>query len=232
MFRRGAVSAPSIITRTAFGRGDLAPTRINLQVTGKKLILNYDPDIHHRRSVRLQDNDYSQAGAYFITICTHEHKCIFGDIVDGKVILSQTGEIVERWWQKIPQRFPTAELDIFCVMPNHFHGILVLQDIVVVSREGAETAPLRVTVAPSYSRRGLVSKPFLDSNAPTLGRVIAYFKYLTTKDINAITGTPGRRMFQHNYHEHIIRNEADLAEKREYITNNPLKWELDRYFVE
>ena len=81
------------------------------------------------------------------------------------------------------------------------------------------------------TRRGLLSKPFLDPNVPTLGQVIAYFKYLTTKDINAITGTPGRRIWQRNYYEHVIRNEADLAEKREYIINNPLKWELDEYFL-
>jgi putative transposase len=197
-----------------------------------------DSNPHHRRSIRLQDYDYSQAGAYFITICTHEHKCIFGDIVDGKMILSQSGEIVEEWWQKIPLRFPTAELDISCVMPNHFHGILLLQDKHVESYSGAETAPLRVSGVSSKSRRGLVSKPRslfgqrpLDPQHPTLGQIIAYFKYLTTKQINALDNAAGLHVWQRNYFEHVIRNELDLAEKREYIANNPKKWELDRYYV-
>jgi hypothetical protein len=144
---------------------------------------------HHRRSIRLQDYDYSQAGAYFVTICSHEHKCIFGNITDGKMILSQSGEIVGKWWQKIPQRFPTMEFDVFCTMPNHFHGILVLQDAPITSHEDAETASLREIDGRPLSRRGLVSKPRsqfgrrpLDSQHPELGQIIAYFKYLTTKE--------------------------------------------------
>jgi putative transposase len=83
---------------------------------------------HHRRTIRLQGYDYSQVGAYFITICTHNRECLFGTITDGEMILNEYGRIVQQCWLEIPDHFPHAELDGFMVMPNHVHGIVVITD--------------------------------------------------------------------------------------------------------
>ncbi|MCX6831414.1 MAG: transposase [candidate division Zixibacteria bacterium] len=194
--------------------------------------MNYDPNTHHRRSIRLQDYDYSQAGAYFITICALDRKMFLGDVRNETVALSSFGQIVHDWWYRLTIRFQFVELDAFTIMPNHFHGIIVLHDRESATpRTGAVPAPQSTNDARANPRRGLVSKPLPNPNVQTLGQIIAYFKYLTTRDINVVTHTPGERIWQRNYYEHVIRDEKDLAEKREYIINNPLKWELDRYYV-
>ncbi|MCS6885522.1 MAG: transposase [Acidobacteriota bacterium] len=90
--------------------------------------MTYDPDKHHRRSIRLKGYDYAQPGAYFITIVTQDRECLFGDVVDGKMRLNAMGQIVQQCWQDIPCHFPHAELDAFVVMPNHIHGIVVITD--------------------------------------------------------------------------------------------------------
>ncbi len=84
---------------------------------------------NHRRSIRVRGYDYSQAGAYFITICTYERACLFGKIVDGKMTLNDAGRMVESCWQDIPDHFPHADLDEFVIMPNHIHGIIALRDM-------------------------------------------------------------------------------------------------------
>jgi REP element-mobilizing transposase RayT len=91
--------------------------------------MKYDPTIHRRRSIRLQGYDYSQAGAYFVTICTHNRQCLFGGIADRKMRLNDAGRVVQQCWDRIPTHFPHVELDGFVVMPNHVHGIVVITDI-------------------------------------------------------------------------------------------------------
>ena len=86
----------------------------------------YDPNLHHRRSIRLKGYDYSQAGAYFITIVTQGRLCLFGDVVDGEMHLNNAGKMVRRIWDGMPNRFPSIEMDEFVVMPNHVHGVIVL----------------------------------------------------------------------------------------------------------
>jgi len=93
--------------------------------------MKYNPDIHHRRSVRLQDYDYSHAGAYFVTICTFERECLFGEIIDGKMCLTAAGVCIEKWWHLLPERYPDIEIDAFVVMPNHIHGIILIKDATV-----------------------------------------------------------------------------------------------------
>lgn len=90
----------------------------------------YNPDIHHRQSIRLREYDYSGAGAYFTTVCVHERECLFGGICDGEMTLNEAGRMVESIWQAVPERFPNARLDEFVIMPNHFHGIIVITDVV------------------------------------------------------------------------------------------------------
>ena len=90
--------------------------------------MTYNLSLHHRRSIRLPEYDYSQAGAYFITICTHQREYIFGNIVDGEMKLNELGQIAFEQWQQIPERFGSIELDAFVIMPNHIHGIIVIND--------------------------------------------------------------------------------------------------------
>ena len=157
---------------------------------------------HRRRSIRLKDYDYSQAGAYFVTACTRNRECILGDVQNGNVVLNEIGQIVERTWIQLPSYFKTIDIDKFVVMPNHIHGIIMLTN----HCRGGVTPPLQ---------------------RPTLGQIVAYFKYQATKSINRLSSSPGNRVWQRNYHEHIIRNEEDLNEIRGYILNNPPEWALD-----
>jgi putative transposase len=90
--------------------------------------MQYDSTVHHRRSIRLQGYNYSRAGAYFITVCTRNRRCLFGDIADGKMQLNDAGRMVLQCWQNIPGHFPHVALDAFVVMPNHLHGIMVITD--------------------------------------------------------------------------------------------------------
>ena len=165
----------------------------------------FDPNLHHRRSIRLKDYDYSQTGAYFITICTFDRKCIFGDISDGKMHLNQFGEIVKRCWLDLPNHYAHVILDTMVIMPNHIHCIIMLTD---ESNAGVGLKP-----APA-SKHGLPE-------------IIRALKTFSSRRINELRGTPGTPVWQRNYYEHVIRKEAKLDEIRRYIVNNPIKWELD-----
>jgi len=174
--------------------------------------VRYDPERHHRRSIRLKGYDYTQLGAYFVTIVTRDRTCLFGEIAEGAVRLNQMGHIVRECWLAIPDHFPHAMLDEFVVMPNHVHGIIVLN--------GTENVGARHAV-PLPEQFG---KP-IPGSIPT---IIRSFKSAVTKRINDHRGTPGVPVWQRNYYEHIIRNEDDLEAIRRYIACNPLRWHLDR----
>ncbi|HXF48618.1 MAG TPA: transposase [Verrucomicrobiae bacterium] len=163
-----------------------------------------------RRSIRLPAYDYSQAGAYFVTICTLNRECLFGKVMDGKVQLNPFGCVVEEEWLKTAELRPCIELGTSVVMPNHFHGIIVIND------ECRGTARR----APTVSRFG---KPV----AGALSTVIRSFKSAVTKRINDLRRTPGNVVWQRNYYEHIIRNEDDWKKIHDYIVYNPEKWMVD-----
>ena len=162
----------------------------------------------YRRSIRLQNYDYAQAGAYFVTICTQHRACVLGDVVDGQMQLSELGQIAAEGWQWLAQQYDEVQLDEWVIMPNHLHGILVLSDD--DGRGGSRAA------------QGLPRKP--------LGQLVGAFKTVTTKRINALCSTPAALFWQRNYHEHVIRNELDLMRLREYVTNNPMQWVLDSLY--
>ncbi|MGC9395158.1 MAG: transposase [Anaerolineae bacterium] len=88
----------------------------------------YNPQIHHRRSIRLKGYDYAQSGAYFVTICTQGRVCLFGDVVDGEMVLNPFGQVVATYWERIPRHFPNVQLGAWVVMPNHIHGIIIITD--------------------------------------------------------------------------------------------------------
>lgn len=178
----------------------------------------YNPDVHHRRSIRLKEYDYTQAGAYFVTIVTYQREALFGEIVDGVMNLNSLGEIARREWFKTAELRPYIELyeDEFVVMPNHAHGILWMNDDVRAERRSARTTP-----APTASIAEN-AKPHVD--AGSLGAIVRAYKSAVTYAINAARQTRGTTVWHRNYHEHIIRDDADLNRIRDYIANNPLRW--------
>jgi putative transposase len=175
----------------------------------------------HRRSVRLRQYDYSQEGAYFVTICSHKHECTFGTIIDGRMSLSALGETVEREWLKTNTNRPHVVLDSFVVMPNHFHGILVLVEAI---RRG--TARRARIPTPTADNKRAFGGPVAGS-VPT---IVGAFKSAVTRRAHMVPDTSNRIIWQRNYHEHVIRDERDLKRIREYIRDNPMKWHLDRYY--
>ena len=182
----------------------------------------YNPEIYHRRSIRLKNYDYNQSGAYFITICVQNRECLFGDIHNGNIQLNSFGNIVNQLWGQLSVHFPNVEIDAAVIMPNHFHGI-----IVITNSRGLVSKPL--------VSKPLVSKPSINYETQAfyqlktqLGEIIAYFKYQTTKLINQQRDLQGTKIWQRNYYEHIIRNQKSLEFLREYILNNSLQWEIDQ----
>jgi REP element-mobilizing transposase RayT len=173
----------------------------------------------HRRSIRLKGYDYSQNGAYFITICAKNRESYFEKYRGLQ-------EIVKQQWEELPRRFPDLTLDEFVIMPNHVHGIMIVgagrstqnvgATLAVAQKDGAGARPERAGARP----------------APTVGQIIGTFKslcihdwlrYIKEKKIDA-----GGKLWQRNYYEHVIRSEDELNKIREYIQSNPLKWDLDR----
>ena len=165
---------------------------------------------HRRKSLRLSGYDYSQPGAYFVTICTFRNQNLLGEIHNREMFLNDAGRIVEKTWLEIPEHFLIAGLDSFVVMPNHIHGILVLVEM--GSRGTACRAPTE--------RFG---KPVPDS----LPTIIRSFKSAATRRFNIFRNTTGLTLWQRNYYEHIIRSEESLFRIRKYIVENPLCWEED-----
>ncbi len=172
--------------------------------------MNFDKNSHRRKLIRLRHYDYSNSGAYFITMCVQNHECLFGNIVDGEMHLNDAGRMVQSLWKALPLFYPGSEIDQFVIMPNHFHGIIVLNDSVGAIHE----SPLRMT---AVERRNMA-----------IPKMIGRFKMTSSKRINQFRNTPGAKVWQRNYWERVIRNDIELGALREYIVNNPLQWHLDK----
>ncbi|MDD5773679.1 MAG: hypothetical protein PHX78_09480 [bacterium] len=177
--------------------------------------MKFNPDIHRRRSIRLKNYDYSQGGAYFVTICTNGKECFFGNIIENKLVLNEAGEMVNEWFIKIQQKFLNVKIDEFIIMPNHFHCIICIV--------GADPC-----VCPNDTGENIKGEHM----GSPLPRIIQWFKTMTTnsylKNIELNKWQPfDRKLWQRNYYEHIIRNEKELNRVREYIINNPVEWNYD-----
>jgi putative transposase len=181
--------------------------------------MSYDPEVHRRRSIRLRNFDYAASGGYFLTLCTFQRTCLFGDVVEGAVKLNEAGELVREEWVKSGDIRDEIHLGEFVVMPNHFHAI-VLFDLVGAHGMRPSTGPFISDPSQGASRAPL-RKP------KSLGALVAGFKSAVTRRINGLTGNQGGAVWQRNYHEHVIRSEKDLNAIRRYIADNPIKWELD-----
>jgi REP element-mobilizing transposase RayT len=179
--------------------------------------MKYELQKHYRRSLRLKEYDYSQIGAYYITICTHNRECLFGEIVDSEMLVNDIGETIKKWWSQLENKFKDIKLDELIIMPNHIHGIIIIV--------GAD-----LCVCPETGEH--IGSP--------LPKIVQWFKTMTTneyisgvkqnrfKPFNSGEHTGSPLLWQRNYYEHIIRNEDELSKVREYIVNNPLKWQFDK----
>ena len=176
-------------------------------------MINRKFNLHNRRSIRLKEFDYSTPWWYYITICTFNRNNLFGKIENGEMILNKFGLIVEEEWLKTEILRKDIELDYFVIMPNHFHGIPIIN-----SRDTARCVPT--------NEKRKFGKMFPGS----LSVIVRSFKSAVTKRINELKNSPGKPVWQKNYFEHIIRNQIDLNNIRKYIELNPLKWEIDEYF--
>lgn len=161
-------------------------------------------DFSIRHTIRMPGFDYSSSHWYYVTICTHERQCIFGNVINRDQNLNLLGQIINIEWLKLRIHYPCIILKEFVIMPNHIHGIIILKN-------GRENP------------------------APTLGQIIAYFKYQTTKQYNYAVGAGFSRpcdhynkLWQRNYYEHVIRNETELNHFRQYIVDNPKNWKQDQ----
>ena len=212
----------------------------------------YDARNHHRRSIRWFAYDYAQAGAYFVTICTHRQQCLFGRVVDDAMELNAAGQAVASCWRGIPTHYPDVVLDAFVVMPNHVHGILM------ISRDfGADVGANNDSPVPgaaddvparAWDRIGANDYSPLPTDEPaarddvrandyspvpgrargtsrTVGAIVRGFKIGVTKWMRQNTDV--RDVWQRNYYEHVIRSERQLSRIRRYIEANPANWMLD-----
>ena len=175
---------------------------------------------YFHKNIRLRDYDYSQSGAYFITICTYHRECLFGEISETNgsrnLVLNRFGKIILDEWLRTPAIRHEILLDEFIVMPNHFHAIIIINNAVGAYGH----TPLQ-----SHTR---LQAPRLRSPSKTVGAPVRGFKSTITRDINQIRHTLYAPVWQRNYYERIIRNDEELNRIREYIQYNPTQWELDR----
>ncbi len=192
----------------------------------------YDPDKHHRRSIRLPEWDYRQAGAYFVTLVIHGRETLLGQVVDGEMVLSPFGRVAATMWQRLQSHFPRVRLDEFVVMPNHLHGIVWL----VSNGERRDEASLATpwqTEDSSFGERGGQDMTTMGMPHPyklesgSLGAIVGNFKSVTARRINRMRHTPSAPVWQRNYYERIIRNERELNAIRQYVLNNPTTWDED-----
>ena len=202
----------------------------------------YNPNIHHRRSIRLKGYDYSQAGLYFVTIVCQNREHFFGKIENGKMILNDAGKMVNDEWLKLPKRFHYIRLHEYIVMPNHFHAILEIVNqnennvgaTLVVAPNNKTFDPNNNTI--DINQKGQpqgIAPTETPTNKKTLGDIVGAFQSITTveyiRGIKTKNWKPfDKKIWQRNYWEHIIRNEKSYNTISEYIRNNPQKWDDER----
>ena len=177
-----------------------------------------DAPKRQRRSIRLQGYDYTRQGAYFVTICTRNRACLLGDIVEGKMHLSEAGRLAQVAWEGLPHHYPHVQIDVWVIMPNHMHGIVILTEAQATDDDMRVGADPKTDVGAGF-------KP-----APTrhgLSEIVRAFKTFSARRINALHNTVGTPFWQRNYYEHIIRNQSALDRIRQYIADNPARWSED-----
>lgn len=174
-------------------------------------------------SARLQSWDYGNNGAYFITICTQHREHYFGEIVGNEMQLNEIGNLAQQYWAEIPKQFPFIELENFVVMPNHIHGVLIINNGSVLSPPPVETRLIAsLPVKPPGGITG-DKNPMFHEN---ISRVIRWYKGRCTFEIRKIHSDFS---WQSRFHDHIIRNDESFERIQDYISNNPLNWKEDKF---
>ena len=191
----------------------------------------------NRKLNRLRGYDYTQDGWYFITICAKNREHFFGKIINGKMYLSAIGKTTKKCWQEIPMHFLDTKLDAFIIMPNHIHGIIVIKNNIVVGNKNfcsktAENETVGNKIVGNKNFCSLQQRSWQTKWARSLSSIVRGFKIGVTKWCreNNINNDDYYMQFswQKSFYDHIIRNEKSLFKIREYIINNPLKWEFDQ----
>lgn len=187
--------------------------------------LKYNPNTHHRKSIRLKGYDYSQAGLYFITICSQDRACLFGQIENGEIKNNDAGKMVGKWYYELENKFPEIKCHELITMPNHFHCI--------IENIGSVGADLRVCPINQTDPINIESEHI----GSPLYRVIQWFKTMSTNEYirgvkNLNWQTFNGRLWQRNYYEHIIRTERSYENISAYILNNPAKWADDKFHIQ
>ncbi len=184
--------------------------------------MTFNPDIHHRKSIRLRGYDYSQAGMYFVTICTHDRTPLFGEIINGEMKMNEAGVIATDEILVTAKMRHNVSFDEFIVMPNHMHSIIAV---------GARCTRPDCTRPECSPKNGGGNESGRVQRAPTIGDVVRGYKSAVTKRINQLRNPPFAPVWQRNYYEQIIRDEAAYLKIAEYIQTNPQRWQEDIYYV-
>ena len=207
--------------------------------------MKYNPEKHHRKSIRLTGHDYSQTGAYFVTICTRDRECLFGDVIKKQMILNGNGNIARQSWIELFKKFNNIRSPAFVVMPNHIHGIIIIQRQVKVDKTQENQSDGRGLIHQTHphpqgdknydqdlinqaSTTDMVQQSewiLMENPALTLGKIIRHYKALVTSKIRKNGATYFQ--WQRNYYDKILRNSKEFEQKCNYIKNNPSNWERD-----
>ena len=195
-----------------------------------------DAPKRQRRSIRLQGYDYTRQGAYFVTICTRNRACLLGDIVEGRMRLSEAGRLAQAVWEDLPYHYPHVQIDVWVIMPNHMHGIVILTEAQATDDDMRVGTDPKINVGTKTDTgtktdvgAGLKPAPTAPA-APTrhgLSEIVRAFKTFSARRINALHNTVGTPFWQRNYYEHVIRNESAMDRIRQYIADNPARWPED-----
>jgi len=177
-------------------------------------------DKYRIESARLKGFNYSRNGYYFVTICTRDKECVLGDVLDGEMSLSPIGEIIAEEWQKTEQIRSNVSLDVWIVMPNHLHGIIIINNDVETHCHASLTQP---DACHASLHKNDINKFGPQKN--NLASIIRGFKSAAT---NRIRASDYDFAWQARFYDHVIRDERSLEQVRKYIIDNPLKWELEK----
>ena len=199
----------------------------------------FQADLPNRRSIRLRDYDYAAAGPYFVTLCAYRGRGLFGQFINGRVIVTPVGQIVQSCWDQISSHFPGVTIDAHVIMPNHFHGVLLIHEPGTAPKDtrGEEGAATACRIPTSAAEEEVPFAPILhegrtreDFASPvnrSLPTILRSFKSAVTRQAHRQPGCRNARIWQRGYYEHIIRSARSLEEVRCYIAQNPLRWPED-----
>lgn len=182
--------------------------------------MSYNPNIHHRRSIRLKGYNYSSSGIYFLTICTQSMNSLFGNISKGKMFLNDAGMVAQSCWMQIPLHFPFVCLDEFVIMPNHVHGIILIKESDDSEQVGVNFC--NIVGANECDRVGANNHSPLRGTSKSIGSIVRGYKIGVTKWFRINSDI--YPVWQRDYYDHVIKNELELRRIRDYIISNPVKW--------